>query len=203
MTEAQYREIWDKTNGHCHFCGDPVSLRKRGYRRDRADGCWEADHVVQRDKAGISSIANYLPACTPCNRLRWHRKGAAIRDLLLLGLIARREVDTLTETGKSLIRLRSEQSRRTARRRSWISVARVKLKDPVLIERNRQANRQALITFLRKHLKRRFTAAELSKHTGVPKKWVRRLLEASYKINITRNGRGYLFQCRPPKKRAR
>jgi hypothetical protein len=122
---------------------------------------------------------------------------------MLLGLIARREIDTLTETGKSLIRLRAEQNRRTARRRSWTSVARFKLKDPVLIEQTRQANRQILIRFLKQHLKHRFTAAELSRHTGVSKKWVRRLLEASYKINISRNGRGYLFQGRPPKKQAR
>ena len=52
MTESQFREIWKKTNGHCHFCGDPVSLRKRGYRRKRADGCWEVDHVIQRDRGG-------------------------------------------------------------------------------------------------------------------------------------------------------
>ena len=59
MTELQLRAIWKKTNGHCHFCGDPVSLRKRGYRRQRADGCWEVDHVVQRDKGGPRLIENW------------------------------------------------------------------------------------------------------------------------------------------------
>ena len=62
MTEVQLRQIWKKTNGHCHFCGDPVSLRKRGYRSQRSDRSWEVDHVIQRDKGGLSSTENYLPA---------------------------------------------------------------------------------------------------------------------------------------------
>src|SRR5262245_53526148 len=116
MTEAQCREIWKKTNGHCHFCGDPVSLRKRGYRRQRADGCWEVDHVIQRDKAGPSSVENYLPACTACNRLRWHRKGPQLRELLVLGIIAKREMERFSETGKRLIELRHRQLKTNQRR---------------------------------------------------------------------------------------
>ena len=176
MTEVQLRAIWDKTNGHCHFCGDPVSFRKRGYRRQRADGCWEVDHVVQRDKGGLRLIENCLPACTSCNRLRWHRKGPALRELLVLGIIAKGEIEKLSETGKTLVRLRGEQVRRTARRRKWSSVGQINLRDPVLIEQIHQEHRKTLIRFLKKHLKRSFTAAELSSHTGVAKKWVRRLL---------------------------
>jgi HNH endonuclease len=162
VTELQLREIWKKTDGHCHFCGDPVSLRKRGYRRQRADGCWEVDHVVQRHRGGEVSIKNCLPACTSCNRLRWHRRGAAIRELLVLGLIAKSEIEKLTETGKGLVRLRAEQTRRTARRRNWRSVGQINLRDPVLIEEIRQKNRQTLIRFLKKHLNRNFTAAQLT-----------------------------------------
>lgn len=202
MTELQLRAIWQKTNGHCHFCGDPVSLRKRGYRRQRADGCWEVDHVVQRDKGGPRLIENCLPACTSCNRLRWHRRGAGIRELLVLGLIAKSEIEKLSDTGKELVRLRAGQVRRTARRRKWSSVAQLKLRDPVLIEQIHQDNRKRLIRFLRKHLKHSFTAAELCRQTGVAKKWVRRLLETSLKVSITGQGSRYTFQSRPPKKRA-
>jgi hypothetical protein len=202
VTELQLRAIWRKTSGHCHFCGDPVSLRKRGYRRQRADGCWEVDHVVQRDKGGPRLIDNCLPACTSCNRLRWHRKGPALRELLVLGIIAKGEIEKLTETGKTLVRLRGEQVRRTARRRKWSSVGQINLRDPVLIEEIRQKNRQTLIRFLKKHLKRSFTAAELSSHTGVAKKWVRRLLDTSLKVSVIGNAGRYTFQSRPPKKRA-
>jgi HNH endonuclease len=202
VTELQLREIWKKTDGHCHFCGDPLSLRKRGYRRQRADGCWEVDHVVQRHRGGEVSTENCLPACTSCNRLRWHRRGAAIRELLVLGLIAKSEIEKLTETGKGLVRLRAGQTRRIARRRKWRSVGQINLRDPVLIEEARQKNRQTLIRFLKKHLKRSFTAAELSSHTGVTKKWMRRLLDTSLKVSVIGNAGRYTFQSRPPKKRA-
>jgi hypothetical protein len=33
----------------------------------------------------MSSIDNYLPACTSCNRLRWGREGEKLRDVLLIG----------------------------------------------------------------------------------------------------------------------
>jgi hypothetical protein len=36
MTEKQQRQIWDKTSGHCHFCGDPVDFEKRGWADDLA-----------------------------------------------------------------------------------------------------------------------------------------------------------------------
>jgi HNH endonuclease len=202
VAELQLRTIWEKTNGHCHFCGDPVSLRKRGYRRQRADGCWEVDHVVQRHKGGVGSIENFLPACASCNRLRWHRRGAALRELLVLGIIAKSEIEKLTETGKELVRLRAGHVSRTARRRKWPSVAQLKLRDPVLIEQIHQEDRKTLIRFLRKHLNRSFTAAELSRQTGVAKKWVRRLLETSLKVSINGQGGRYTFQSRPPKKRA-
>ena len=120
MTELQLRAIWQKTNGHCHFCGDSVSLRKRGYRRQRADGCWEVDHVIQRDKGGSVSIENCLPACTSCNRLRWHRRGAALRELLVLGLIAKSEIEKLTETGKDLVRLRASQVRPYSKKKELV-----------------------------------------------------------------------------------
>ncbi|MBI4528057.1 MAG: HNH endonuclease [Deltaproteobacteria bacterium] len=192
----------EKNRCHCHFCGDPVSLRKRGYRRQRADGAWEVDHVVQRRKGGLGSIDNYLPACTSCNRLRWHRTGAALRELLLLGIIAKSEIERLTVTGKELVRVRAEHVRRAAIRRKRRSVDQLRLRDPVLIEQVRQEDRNTLIQFLRKHLKRSFTAAELSRHTGVAKERVRRLLETSVKVSINGHGGRYTFQSRPPKKRA-
>ncbi len=90
------RAIWEKTGGRCHFCGDPVRLNGRGYTGPGSDGSWEIDHVTQRAKGGLSGVENYLPACTRCNRLRWHRTGAQLRQVLVLGLIARREIEKLT-----------------------------------------------------------------------------------------------------------
>ena len=201
MTEAQCLEIWKKTNGHCHFCGDPISLRKRGYRRQRADGSWEVDHVVQRDKLGLSSIDNYLPACTSCNRLRWHRKGPQLRELLVLGIIAKREMERFSETGKRLIELRHRQLKTNQRRCSGKPARTKSPIDPVLKAQIRQEERDLLIGFLKKHRNRSFSARELRKDTGVPKSRVRQLLETSGKISIIGHGDRYLFQSRPPKRR--
>jgi HNH endonuclease len=100
MTDKQLRQVWDKTGGHCHFCGDPVEFEKRGWVEGELTGYWEVDHVVQRGKGGKRSVDNCLAACTRCNRLRWHRTGEAVRELLFLGLIARDEIAKSTPRAK-------------------------------------------------------------------------------------------------------
>ena len=102
MTSAQLRAVFEKTDGHCHFCGDPVVFSRRGWRSGSMRGYWEVDHIIQRGKGGVKTADNCLPACTSCNRLRWHRKGAALRNLLRLGLIAYREVRHDGQLGRSL-----------------------------------------------------------------------------------------------------
>jgi 5-methylcytosine-specific restriction endonuclease McrA len=90
MNEKPLLEIWNKTSGHCHFCGDPVDFIKRGWLEGDVSGYWEVDHVIQHRKGGQNIFANYLPACTRCNRLRWHRTGEKVRELIFLGLIAKK-----------------------------------------------------------------------------------------------------------------
>jgi 5-methylcytosine-specific restriction endonuclease McrA len=60
--------------------------------------------VIQRNRGGAVAVANCLPACTRCNRLRWHRAGGEIRQLLRLGLIAKSEIEKQTSTGKELVK---------------------------------------------------------------------------------------------------
>ena len=118
MKVSQLREVFEKTHGHCHFCGDRVVFEKRGIRRiHNLKGYWEVDHVVQRAKGGTNAIDNYLPACTQCNKLRWHRKGKNLRELLVLGLVAQNEIKKNNRIGKELIGLRIERDRKNRRRR--------------------------------------------------------------------------------------
>jgi 5-methylcytosine-specific restriction endonuclease McrA len=105
MRGATLRRIFDKTAGHCHFCGDAILFENRGWA-DKPDGHWEVDHVIQRHKGGLKSAENCLPACTRCNRLRWHRTGDGLREVLLLGVLATKEIKLGTETGKHLEQLR-------------------------------------------------------------------------------------------------
>lgn len=119
MRELQLREIFERTKGHCHFCGDGVTFEKRSWAAD-LDGYWEVDHLIQRGKGGSKTAENCLPACTRCNRLTWHRTGEAVRELLFLGLIARDEINRKSAVGKQLSqllkrRLSQNESRRVAR----------------------------------------------------------------------------------------
>ncbi len=84
MKQAVLQAIFNRTTGHCHFCGDAISFERRGWAADLS-GYWALDHVIQRHKGGRRGADNCLPACTRCNRLRWHRTGPALRELLELG----------------------------------------------------------------------------------------------------------------------
>src|ERR1700682_1073802 len=108
MREATLREIFDKTTGHCHFCGDPIVFENRGWT-EKPDGHWEVDHVIQRHKGGATTTENSLPACTRCNRLRWHRTGAGLREVLLLGVLAANEIHLATKIGIELEELRERR----------------------------------------------------------------------------------------------
>jgi 5-methylcytosine-specific restriction endonuclease McrA len=97
------RVVYDKTRGHCHFCGDKVVLGHHGKTKGHPlRGAWELDHVIQAAKGGKSNPDNFLPACWKCNRLRWHRKGRDLRRLVQLGLIANDEIKTGTELGQAI-----------------------------------------------------------------------------------------------------
>ena len=108
MRDNGLKAIFEKTSGHCHFCGDKVRFNNRGWSAS-PHGHWEVDHVIQRKKGGAKSATNCLPACMRCNRLRWHRTGEAIREILLLGIIARKEIKNGTCMGRELKRLRAKR----------------------------------------------------------------------------------------------
>ena len=110
--------IFDKTSGHCHFCGDPLILKKYGCADiDDLEGAWETDHIIQKGKGGAKQAENCLPACVRCNRLRWHRKGNELRSLILYGLIARDEIKKRSPTGKMILWLERRRTASNKRRR--------------------------------------------------------------------------------------
>ncbi len=120
MDSKTLREIWDKTKGHCHFCGDPVTFELRGWKEGSLKGYWEVDHIIQRQKGGSKTAENCLPACTRCNRLRWHRTGKDMRRILMYGLVAQEEINKRTSVGEAIIRrhkhrMAVNRSRRTKR----------------------------------------------------------------------------------------
>ena len=118
MTPATLKLIFSRTSGHCHFWGELLVFSRRGMKKGRTEnGAWEVDHVIQKDKGGKNTIENYLPACVRCNRLRWHRKGADLRELLLLGLIAQKAVKEGTTTGQRIRELKEKGLKTNKKRR--------------------------------------------------------------------------------------
>ena len=120
MTTKKLRQIFDRTNGHCHFCGDKLVFEKYGLRKDENE-TWEADHIIQKGKGGSHNPDNRLSACYRCNRLRWNRKGKNIRNLLLLGLIAKDEIEHKSELGKAIVKLKNKRQNANKKRRRNLS----------------------------------------------------------------------------------
>ena len=73
--------------------------------------------MIQRDKGGPDVTENCLAACTRCNRLRWHRTGGEIRELIFLGLIARDQIRKDNEIGRTLEELKKKRLEENERRR--------------------------------------------------------------------------------------
>jgi 5-methylcytosine-specific restriction endonuclease McrA len=111
-------KIFERTQGHCHFCGDSLTFDRYGTTRgSNIDGAWEADHVIQKGKGGRKDASNCLPACVRCNRLRWHRKGDELRDVIFIGLIAKDEIRKKSVLGQALDQLRKKRLSLNERRR--------------------------------------------------------------------------------------
>lgn len=118
LTNNELVIVFNKTSGHCHFCGDSLEFRKYGVENiDELKGSWEADHIVQKGKGGNDKADNCLPSCVRCNRLRWHRKGDDLRELIFLGLIAKDEIKKKTAIGKELVPLQHKRLANNIKRR--------------------------------------------------------------------------------------
>ena len=118
FTDSTIKIVFMKTTGHCHFCGDELQLSKYGWKDlNDLDGAWEIDHVIQRGKGGSKDAENCLAACVRCNRLRWHRQGKELRELLLLGLVVNDEIKKSSPLGKKLSSLRDRRLKNNIKRR--------------------------------------------------------------------------------------
>jgi 5-methylcytosine-specific restriction endonuclease McrA len=121
FSNSQLKAIFNNTSGHCHFCGDSLDFKKYGVKDiNKLAGAWESDHIHQKAKGGRVDESNCLPACVRCNRLRWHRKGNELRKLILLGLIAQKEINKKNKLGKEILRLKNKRLTANKKRRRLV-----------------------------------------------------------------------------------
>ena len=116
MEKNELAIIWDKTNGHCHFCGERLIFDNYG-KSKFIIGNWYIDHIFPKSKGGKNTKVNYLSICGECNRLKWHRTGKEIQKLVKYGIISVREKNKGSEMGKKIDKLYKFQEESNKKRR--------------------------------------------------------------------------------------
>ncbi len=122
MNKTIKTQVYLRTNGKCHFCGEDLVFESYGLKKKNADdefekGSWEIDHVVPRANGGKDNIENLLPACKACNGLRWFRKGTAIHRIMLLGILAVEEIDKKSDVGSKMDSIYAKRKKTNVERR--------------------------------------------------------------------------------------
>jgi len=57
--------VYDRTEGHCFYCGIQLSLKNYGVVGKR--GAWEIDHFIPIRSNGAHQPYNWVAACVSCN----------------------------------------------------------------------------------------------------------------------------------------
>jgi CRISPR/Cas system Type II protein with McrA/HNH and RuvC-like nuclease domain len=58
-------DIFEKTDGHCRYCGKQLAWSNYGRVGERA--AWEVDHSIPISRDGTDHFSNLWPACVSCN----------------------------------------------------------------------------------------------------------------------------------------
>lgn len=88
LSSREREEVFAKTGGRCHLCGDPL------------EGKWVADHLSAHCLGGPHSLDNYLPADALCNHYRWFYESEEFQWILKLGVWLRTQIETETTLGR-------------------------------------------------------------------------------------------------------
>ena len=66
MTANQRKQVWEKTGGHCAYCG--CELQEKGWHLDHVRPIYRGHDGVNPAIRGRDTVDNALPACQRCNR---------------------------------------------------------------------------------------------------------------------------------------
>lgn len=67
-SNAELREIYNRTSGKCHICYKQLALTNYGLFGDK--GAWEVEHSNARARGGTDRRNNLYAACISCNRAK-------------------------------------------------------------------------------------------------------------------------------------
>lgn len=59
FTPAERKQVYEKFNGHCAYCGCEITLKDM-----------RADHVQPLYLGGVDDVSNLYPACRACNHYK-------------------------------------------------------------------------------------------------------------------------------------
>ena len=67
MTQTQRQQVFQKTGGHCAYCG--CELPSKGWHLDHVKPVYRGHDGVSPSHRGTDTVDNALPACARCNRI--------------------------------------------------------------------------------------------------------------------------------------
>lgn len=78
MMKIDRQKVYDKYNGHCAYCGKPITIKDM-----------QVDHILPKRNGGKDHIDNLNPSCRRCNHYKRAADIETLRNWLLGGLIER------------------------------------------------------------------------------------------------------------------
>ena len=78
MMKIDRQKVYDKYNGHCAYCGKPITIKNM-----------QVDHILPKRLGGTDDIDNLNPSCRLCNHYKRANSIESFRDFALGGLIRR------------------------------------------------------------------------------------------------------------------
>ena len=78
MMKIDRQKVYDKYNGHCVYCGKPITIKDM-----------QVDHILPKRNGGKDHIDNLNPSCRLCNHYKRAADIETLRNWLLGGLIER------------------------------------------------------------------------------------------------------------------
>lgn len=76
--KSKRQRIWEQTNGHCWYCGIPLTLSET-----------TVDHVIPISKNGTHKIDNLVASCASCNNAKGDETLEQYREKVTRGIVDR------------------------------------------------------------------------------------------------------------------